>query len=121
MMEKSTPSQKGEMSRLAIEVKSGVFVATINARVRDKLCDRIVKEWHLNALMLYSTNTEQGYVIRSNGDPEREVVDFDGICLLSKPIKKSHSMGKKSNTVEETSVPSMEESENGEVEVYGSE
>jgi CRISPR-associated protein Cas2 len=88
MMEKSTPSQRGEMSRLAVELKSGVFVATINARIRDKLWEKIVSKWRLNAIMIYSTNTEQLYGIRVNGDTEREVLDFDGIFLLSKPIKK---------------------------------
>ena len=76
------------MSRLAIEVKSGVFLADINARVRDKLWERIVNKWNLNAIMIYSTNTEQSYGIKVNGDPERSVIDFDGISLLSKPVKK---------------------------------
>ena len=89
MLEKSTPSQKGEMSRLAIEVKSGVFVASINARVRDKLWEKIIHEWCLNAIMIYTTNNEQGYGILSNGDPDREVINFDGILLLAKPVKKS--------------------------------
>ncbi len=82
------------MSRLAIEVKSGVFLADINSRVRDKLWERIVDTWNLNAIMVYSTNTEQSYGIRVNGDPERSVVDFDGISLLSKPVKK-HKEGPK--------------------------
>jgi CRISPR-associated protein Cas2 len=88
MLEKSTPSQRGEMSRLAIELKSGVFVADINARVRDKLWEKIAYGWNLNAIMVYSKNTEQSYGIRVNGDPERSVIDFDGISLLSKPVKK---------------------------------
>ena len=77
------------MSRLAIEVKSGVFVATLSARVRDKLWDRIVNKWDINAIMIYSTNNEQSYYIRSHGDPDREVIDFDGISLLCKPNKKA--------------------------------
>ena len=88
MLERSTPSQRGEMSRLAIEVKSGVFLADVNSRVRDKLWDRIIASWNLNAIMIFSTNTEQSYGIRVNGDPERSVIDFDGISLLSKPVKK---------------------------------
>lgn len=76
------------MSRLAIEVKSGVFVASIGARVRDKLWEKIVDKWNAKALMLYTTNNEQGYGIRSHGDPSREVIDFDGISLLCKPLKK---------------------------------
>lgn len=89
MLEKSTPSQRGEMSRLAIEVKSGVFVASINARVRDKIWKKITDRWNCIAIMVYSTNTEQSYGIRVNGAPERSVLDFDGISLLSKPVKKT--------------------------------
>lgn len=77
------------MSRLAIEIKPGVFVATIGARVREKLWERICNEWKLSAIMLHSANTEQGYILRSFGDPEREIIDFDGIQLLAKPNKTS--------------------------------
>lgn len=73
------------MSRLAIEIKAGVFIATINARVRDQLWKRITEEWKNPAILLYSTNNEQGYEIRTFGDPEREAIDFDGITLLAKP------------------------------------
>lgn len=75
------------MSRLAIEIKSGVFLADINARVRDKLWNKIITKWNLNSIMIFSTNNEQSYGIRVNGDTERSVVDFDGIYLLSKPVK----------------------------------
>lgn len=88
MLEKSTPSQRGEMSRLAIEVKSGVFVATINARVRDKLWKKITELWRVKSIMIYSSNTEQSYDIRTFGNPDRVVVDFDGIKLISRPVKK---------------------------------
>ncbi len=87
-MENSKPSQKGEMSRLALELKSGVFVADIGARIREKLWRKIVEDWKLNAIMLYSTNAEQSFKILVNGDPSRTAVDFDGITLLSKPVDK---------------------------------
>jgi len=87
MLEKSTPSQRGEMSRLAIEVKSGVFVADISSRVRDKLWEKISKKWGLDAIMIYSSNSEQSYRIQFNGDPSREVINFDGIQLICKPKK----------------------------------
>lgn len=100
MLEKSTPSQKGEMSRLAIEVKSGVFVAAVGARVRDRLWERICREWKLNAIMLYSTNNEQGYRLLSNGDPDREIIDFEGISLLAKPLSKKRNHDKKEENIE---------------------
>lgn len=76
------------MSRLAIEVKSGVFVSNANARIREKIWLKIVDKWDVAAIMLYSTNTEQGYKLCSHGNPDREILDFDGIQLLSKPLKK---------------------------------
>ena len=81
------------MSRLAIEVKSGVFIANLNARVRDKLWKKICESWELNAIMIYQTNSEQSYAIRSNGNPDRTVLDFDGIQLISKPLKKTRKKG----------------------------
>lgn len=80
------------MSRLALEVKPGVFVADINARVREKIWQRISQEWMLDAIMLFSTNSEQSYRIYSNGSPDREVMDFDGLQLLSKPVKKKNEL-----------------------------
>lgn len=87
MLEKSTPSQKGEMSRLAIELKSGVFLADLSARVRDKLWEKITIEWGLSAIMVFSANTEQSYRISISGEPTKSVEDFDGILLLSNPKK----------------------------------
>ncbi|WP_235596873.1 type I-E CRISPR-associated endoribonuclease Cas2e [Leptospira alstonii] len=81
-------SQRGEISRLAIELKPGVFVASVNARVRDQLWKKISEEWKSDAILLYSSNTEQGYGIRSHGDPSREIMDFDGLLLMSKPDPK---------------------------------
>ena len=76
------------MSRLAIELKSGVFLADLSSRVRDKLWEKITLDWGLAAIMVYSANTEQSYVISISGEPTKSVVNFDGILLLSKPIIK---------------------------------
>jgi CRISPR-associated protein Cas2 len=79
------------MSRLAIEIKAGVFVATINARVRDQLWIKICTEWKNPAIMIHSTNNEQGFAIRTFANPEREAVDFDGISLLCRPQSKEEN------------------------------
>jgi len=88
MLEKSTPSQRGEMSRLAIELKSGVFLADLSTRVREKLWEKIIIDWGLAAIMVYSANTEQSYSIRISGEPKKTVIDLDGLLLLSNPVKK---------------------------------
>ena len=51
MLEKSTPSQRGEMSRLTLKIKSGVFISNLNARVRDKLWEKIVS--HIQKIIVY--------------------------------------------------------------------
>ncbi|WP_244244861.1 type I-E CRISPR-associated endoribonuclease Cas2e [Leptospira koniambonensis] len=94
------------MSRLAIELKPGVFVATVGARVRDQIWKKVCDEWKSDALMLYSSNTEQGYVIRSNGDPSREIVEFEGLLLMAKPDPKASQ--KDSDEVKESSETATE-------------
>lgn len=91
------------MSRLTLEVKAGVFVGTFNARVRDKLWEKITAEWNINSIMLYQTNNEQGYGMRIHGDPDKEVVDFDGLLLLTKP-RRSKSDKENSSDEEENEV-----------------
>ncbi len=86
-MEKTPQGLKGEMSRLAIEFKAGVFVSNINARVRDKLWERVKNKWNLDALMIYTTNNEQGYAVYSNGKTSREIFDCEGIFLSHLAIK----------------------------------
>jgi len=70
------------MSRLTIEPKANVFVGNINARVRDKLWQKVSEKWNVPALMIYTTNTEQGYKIRIHGDPSREVYESEGLSLV---------------------------------------
>ena len=76
------------MSRLAIELKSGVFLADLSSRVREKLWEKIIIDWRLAAIMVYSANTEQSYSIRISGEPKKTVIDLDGLLLLSNPVKK---------------------------------
>lgn len=69
------------MSRLTIELFPGIFVGNINRRVREKLWQKISSKWQADSLMLWSTNTEQGYAALSHGDPSRELVNLDGLIL----------------------------------------
>lgn len=89
LIEDSKPSQRGVISRLAIEIKTGVFVGTFNSRIRDNLWKRITTDWKLKAIMIFQTNTEQKFRIKLNGQPKKELVDFDGLQLLSLPRRKT--------------------------------
>ena len=71
------------MSRLTIEPKANVFVGNLNARVRDKIWKKVCEKWLVPAIMIYTSNTEQGYRICSNLDPTREIVEFEGLTLVN--------------------------------------
>ena len=81
----SAPLQiRGILQRWMLEPKAGVFVGNPNALVREKIWSRIIKyqDQPLNALMIYSTNNEQGYSIEIIGNPRKTVIDLDGIKLI---------------------------------------
>ena len=69
------------MSRLTIEPKANVFIGNVNARIRDKLWQKVVEKWDVPAVMIYTTNVEQGYKIRIHKDPTRDVYESNGIYL----------------------------------------
>lgn len=76
---------KGECSRYMMEIKAGVFVGTMSAVVRDHLWKTIVDSHDAGgAVMVYSAPTEQGFVMKMNGSPNRSVIDIDGLYLIKR-------------------------------------
>lgn len=88
ILERVTPSLRGELTRWLIEPHPGVFVGHVSGIVRDRLwakcCER-VKEG--GALQMWSTNNEQRFAVRSFGVTRREIVDFEGLKLVRLPVK----------------------------------
>ena len=86
VLEKVSPSLRGELTRWLVEVKSGVFVGHVSARVRDKLWQKCCEAKRAGGVtQIWSTNTEQRYKMRMCGDTQREVVDFEGLQLIRIP------------------------------------
>ncbi len=81
--ENAPPALRGELTRWLLEVKPGVFVGRTSASVREKLWEKVRNDTAASgALLLYSSDTEQGFRIELHGDPKRTVVDLDGIQLI---------------------------------------
>lgn len=79
---------RGELSRWMIEPRAGVFVGSVSGMVRDKLWEEAKKglvEGEGGATLVYNSNTEQGFAIRTFGKTRREVVEFEGLMLVSVP------------------------------------
>lgn len=90
--EKVPDRLRGELSRWMIEPKTNVFVGKMSAMVRDKLWLRVQDKLKGGAAILaYPAPTEQGFVIKSCGDPTRELVNYDGLMLVrvSTPASKT--------------------------------
>lgn len=74
---------RGELSKWLIELKPGVFVGSVSADIRDRLWDKLEKyPENIDAIMAYSTNNEQGFTMKMQGDPHRSVVDYDGVSMV---------------------------------------
>lgn len=90
IVEKVPVALRGEMNRWLIEPHPGVFVGHLSGMVRDRLwklaCDK-VKEGAV--IQLWSTNNEQRFTIRTHGDTQRTVMDFDGLHLIRLPLTKT--------------------------------
>ena len=83
ILERVTPSLRGELTRWMLEPKAGVFVGKVSAMVRDKLWEKACKHAkNGGCLLIYSNNNEQGYSIRSWGETSRTVEDFEGLFLV---------------------------------------
>lgn len=87
ILEKVSPSLRGELTRWLIEPHPGVFVGHISGMVRDRLWDKCCERLRDGGIVqLWSTNNEQRFAIRSVGDTKREVVDFEGLSLIRRPL-----------------------------------
>lgn len=82
IIENGKASFRGELTRWLSQFKAGIFVGNLSARVRDKLWEKVENERKCkSAIMIYSSDTEQGFRIKSFGDSSVELVDLDGYIL----------------------------------------
>jgi len=92
LLERVAPSLRGELTRWLIQPQAGVFVGRVSALVRDKLWEKVVtslqaakprkKGRQRGAMMVYTTNNEQGFSIRVFGETDRRIEDFEGLFLV---------------------------------------
>lgn len=83
ILEKVPASLRGELTRWTLELKSGVFVGSLSAMVRNMLWEKIclgAKEG--GAALIHSMDNEQGFAVQMFGDTSRRIVDFEGLWLV---------------------------------------
>jgi len=75
---------RGRLAVWLIEIRAGVYVGDLSAKVRDMIWAQIedgIEEG--NAIMAWSTNTESGFDFVTLGKNRRLPVEFDGLKLVS--------------------------------------
>ncbi len=83
LLEKVPVGLRGELTRWLIQVRAGVFVGRVSAQVRDLLWEKVCEGRATGgAMLIYQTNSEQGFAMRTDGETARSVVDFDGLQLI---------------------------------------
>jgi len=83
VLEKVSVALRGELTRWLLEVKTGVYVGDVNAMVRDRLWQKCVDRKGVGSVFqAWSTNNEQGFAMRVEGETNRTVVDWEGVQLI---------------------------------------
>jgi len=84
ILERVSPSVRGEITKWMLEVKAGVFVGQVSSMVRDRLWEKACKGVKDGSgVLIYTTNSEQGYAMEMVGDRSRVVRDFEGLSLIT--------------------------------------
>lgn len=87
MLERVAVGLRGELTRWMIQPRAGVFVGTMSALLREKLWDRVLREKRGGgAIMIHSSNTEQGFAVRTYGPTSKRMEDFEGLWLARTPM-----------------------------------
>jgi CRISPR-associated protein Cas2 len=83
ILERVPVSLRGELTRWMLELKAGVFVGDVSALVRNLLWQKIGESIKGGgAILIYSSDTEQGFAVRYSGESSRKVRDFEGLLLV---------------------------------------
>lgn len=78
---------RGFLTRWLMEISPGVFIGGPSARIRETLWSQVIQYSGTGrALLVYSTNNEQGFAFETH-DHAWQPVDHDGLTLIRRPTR----------------------------------
>ena len=84
VVENVPPALRGRLAVWLIEVRAGVYVGNLSKKVREMIWSQVNEGLEDgNAVLVWSTNTENGFDFLTLGKNRRNPVEFDGIKLVS--------------------------------------
>jgi CRISPR-associated protein Cas2 len=85
VLERVPPGLRGLLTRWLLELRAGVFAGKVSALVRDLLWEDVCQKSKGGAaILLYPSDSEQGFAFRIWGAPSYLVEDFEGLWLIRK-------------------------------------
>ena len=82
-LEHAPASLKGWLCRYLYQIRPGLYVGTINAKIRNLLWKQIENALDCkDAVIIWSDANEQKFSFLMKGDPRRKLVDIEGIHWL---------------------------------------
>jgi CRISPR-associated endonuclease/helicase Cas3 len=72
----------GKLKKYLFEVKKGVYFGNISGAVRDTIWNKLIEEPDINVTLVYNYDSEQGLNVRVHGDPNRKIVDDNGLFMV---------------------------------------
>ena len=86
ILERVTPSVRGDLSRWLVEVSTGVFVGRVSGLVREALWDRCLQRAGAgSAMLIWRASNEQGFDLRAYQPKGRIPVNVEGVWLAQLP------------------------------------
>lgn len=80
---------RGDLTKWLLEISPGVFVGNVNARIREKLWERVVSMVREGrALLVYSSNDEQKLEFKVH-EHDWAPVNLDGATVIRRPVSPS--------------------------------
>ncbi|MBU1276449.1 MAG: type I-E CRISPR-associated endoribonuclease Cas2 [Proteobacteria bacterium] len=84
VVENAPPRLRGRLAVWLLEVRAGVYVGKLSRRAREMVWSHVQQGLEDgNAVMAWSTNTEQGFDFLTLGVNRRKPIELDGVKLVS--------------------------------------
>lgn len=83
-LENAPPRLRGRLAVWLLEIRAGIYVGKVSARIREMLWDQVCQGLgEGNAVMVWATNTESGFDFLTLGANRRIPIEMEGLKLVS--------------------------------------
>lgn len=83
-LENAPPRLRGRLAVWLLEIRAGVYVGKVSARIREMIWDQVCQGLgDGNAVMAWTTNSESGFDFLTLGANRRIPVEMEGLKLVS--------------------------------------